>query len=54
MPNQVAMSYNAFGQLIEEQQAHRGAVSGSNEIGLKLLTYPNGRLIIYSFGSGLT
>lgn len=64
--NQVAMTYNAFGQLAEEQQDHGGAVSGSspnvqyaydsgasnsNEIRLNLLTYPNGRLITYGYGT---
>ncbi len=64
--NQVAMTYNAFGQLTEEQQDHGGAVSGSspsvqygydsgasgsNEIRPATLTYPNGRVITYSHGS---
>jgi YD repeat-containing protein len=64
--NQVQLTYNTFSQLVEEQQEHGGAVSGSspnvqyaydsgasgsNEIRLNQLTYPNGRTIGYSYGT---
>ncbi len=64
--NQVAMTYNDFGQLIEEQQDRGGVVSGSspsvqygydsgasgsNQIRPSTLTYPNGRVITYSHGT---
>ena len=64
--NQVQFTYNVFAQLIEDQQSHSGAVgsgtpsvqyaydsggSGSNEIRLNQLTYPNDRTIAYSFGT---
>jgi RHS repeat-associated protein len=66
--NQVQLTYNTFGQLIEDEQAHSGAVSGttpsvqyaydtggssSNEIRLNQLTYPNGRMVSYNFASGM-
>jgi YD repeat-containing protein len=65
--NKVELTYNSFSQLIEEQQSHSGPVggstpsvqyafdtgaSGSNEIRLNQLTYPNGRTISYSYGTG--
>ena len=64
--NQVQFTYNDFGQLIEDEQEHGGAVGGStpsveyaydsggsssNEIRLNQLTYPNGRTIGYGFGT---
>jgi RHS repeat-associated protein len=64
--NQVQLSYNTFGQLIEDQQEHSGSVTGSslsvqyaydsgasssNEIRLNQLTYPNGRTIAPSYGT---
>ena len=64
--NQVQFTYNDFGQLIEDEQEHGGAVGGStpsvqyaydsggsssNEIRLNQLTYPNDRTIAYSFGT---
>jgi RHS repeat-associated protein len=67
--NQVAVTYNSFGQLTEQQQDHGGAVSGSspsvqygydpgssggsmtNEIRFTTLTYPNGRIITYTYGA---
>jgi RHS repeat-associated protein len=64
--NQCALTYNSFAQLTKEQQDHNGAVSGSspsvqygydsgasspNEIRLNGLTYPNGRVITYSYGT---
>jgi RHS repeat-associated protein len=66
--NQCLMAYNSFGQLIEEQQNHSGAVkvstpgvqysydsgaSNSNEIRLNGLVYPNGRVLTYNFASGV-
>jgi hypothetical protein len=66
--NQAYMTYNAFSQLIEEQQDHAGAVSGSspsvqygydsgasnsNEVRKNSLTYPNGRVINYLYGTGM-
>jgi hypothetical protein len=66
--NQVQLTYNAFGQLITEQQSHSGAVGGStpsvqyaydtgasssNEIRLNQLTYPNGRAVSYNYASGM-
>jgi RHS repeat-associated protein len=64
--NQCAMTYNSFAQLTKEQQDHNGAVSGSspsvqygydsgasssNEVRLNGLTYPNSRVITYSYGT---
>jgi YD repeat-containing protein len=64
--NQVKLSYNTFGQLIQEQQDHGGAVSGSspsvqynystgasssNQIRPTTLVYPNGRIITASYGT---
>jgi RHS repeat-associated protein len=66
--NQVALTYNTFAQLTLEQQEHSGAVtgstpsvgyaydsgaSGSNEIRLNQLTYPNGRVISYNTATGM-
>jgi RHS repeat-associated protein len=66
--NQTWSTYNTFGQSVEEQQEHSGTVttgsvsvgyaydsgaSSSNEIRLNGLTYPNGRLIDYSFAAGM-
>jgi RHS repeat-associated protein len=66
--NQVALAYNTFSELTEEQQSHSGAVGGStpsvqyaydtggsssNEIRLNQLTYPNGRAVSYNFASGM-
>jgi YD repeat-containing protein len=64
--NQVQLTYNSFGQLIEDDQAHTGAVSGStpsvqyaydsgssNEVRLNQLIYPNGRTVSYNFASGM-
>ena len=64
--NEVKCTYNDFGQLIEDDQEHSGAVGGStpsvayvydagssssNQIRLNQLTYPNGRTIASSFGT---
>jgi len=64
--NQVKFTYNDFGQLIVDQQSHEGCVEcetpqvqyaydpGNNEanrIRPISLTYPNGRVIAYSYGS---
>jgi len=64
--NQCALTYNTFSQLAEEQQDHGGGVSSSspdvqytydsgasssNEVCLSSLTYPNGRVITYSYGT---
>ncbi|MDB5293544.1 MAG: repeat-associated core domain protein [Phycisphaerales bacterium] len=64
--NQVQFDYNDFGQLVTEWQEHGGVKggstlnvqyghdsgsSGSNEIRLNALTYPNGRIITYSYGT---
>jgi len=64
--NQVRLAYNAFSQLTQEAQAHGGTVttsspsvgyaygdgsSGSNQIRPGSLTYPNGRLLDYDYGS---
>jgi RHS repeat-associated protein len=66
--NQCALTYNAFVQLTEEQQDHNGTVSGSsphvqyaydsgasgsNEIRLNSLTYPNTRVVDYNYASGM-
>ena len=65
--NQCALSYNGFRQLIEEQQEHSGAVTGSsanvqygyasgtgttNYIRPTSVTYPNGRVISYIYAAG--
>jgi RHS repeat-associated protein len=62
--NQCALTYNGFGQLTEEHQEHSGTVTTStvsvqyayatatpNNIRAVNLTYPNGRIIGYSFGA---
>jgi YD repeat-containing protein len=66
--NQVALTYNTFSQLIEEQQDHSTTVSGStpkvqygydsggsssNDIRPSSITYPNGRVINYVYNSGM-
>jgi len=64
--NEVAFTYNDFGQLISDAQQHDGPVTGasldvqygyasgaggSNQIRPTSLTYPNGRVIDYSYGT---
>ena len=64
--NQVALTFNDFGQLTIDEQEHSGAVTGStpsvvfsydsssgttNEVRLTTLTYPNGRVITYNYGT---
>jgi YD repeat-containing protein len=67
--NQVQRGYNGLGQLTVEYQAHGGAVntgstpkvqyaysemaSGANHSRIVSMTYPNGRVIDYTYGSGL-
>ena len=65
--NQCVMGYNGFQQLIEEQQEHSGAVTGSsanvqygyasgtgstNYIRPISVTYPNGRVISFIYAAG--
>lgn len=64
--NQVQLAYNEFGQLITEWQDHAGlkgsstpnvqygydtGASSSNEVRFNALTFPNGRVITYSYGT---
>jgi len=65
--NQVQRAYNGLGQLIAEYQAHSGAVNtsttpkvqyaysemagGANHSRLVSMTYPNGRVITYDYGT---
>jgi RHS repeat-associated protein len=62
--NQVALSYNAFNQLIEDAQSHSGATSGStpklgysyadgtaNQTRRLTTTYPSDKIITMSYGS---
>jgi hypothetical protein len=67
--NQVEQIYNGLGQLITEYQEHSGAVntsttlkvlyaysemaSGANHSRLTSMTYPNGRVLNYTYSSGL-
>jgi RHS repeat-associated protein len=67
--NDCQLSYNTFAQLIQEYQSHAGAVvpgttpsvqyaydtgaSGSNEIRLNALIYPNSRVVSYNSASGM-
>lgn len=65
--NEVALVYGPFGQLIEDAQAHSGAVNGStpkvqygytdgsgNTLRRISITYPNGRMINYLYGAALS
>jgi YD repeat-containing protein len=65
--NQVALAYGPFGQLIEDVQAHGGAVDGStpkvqygytdgsgNTLRRTNITYPNGRVMNYLYGTALS
>jgi RHS repeat-associated protein len=63
--NDVQLTYNAFGQLTADYQSHTGAVvigttpvcqyayadGSANTIRPTSMTYPNGRLLNYSYGS---
>lgn len=63
--NEVQFAYNDFGQIIADYQAHSGAVNTSttpkvqygyangsaNHIRSTTLTYPNGRVLNYDYGS---
>ena len=62
--NQVALSYNAFNQLIEDAQSHSGAVTGSTpKVGYSYAngtanttrrltsTYPSGKIVTMSYGA---
>jgi hypothetical protein len=63
--NEVQFSYNDFGQMTHDYQAHGGAVNTStspkvqygyangsaNTVRPSTLTYPNGRVLTYSYGS---
>jgi hypothetical protein len=62
--NKVQQTCNTFSQLTEDSQNHSGTGSsvnaqyaydtggsGSNEIRLNQITYPNGRTISYSYGT---
>ncbi len=62
--NQVALSYNAFNQLVEDAQSHSGAVSGSTpKVGYSYAngtanttrrltaTYPSGKIVTMSYGA---
>src|SRR5262249_57089366 len=67
--NQVQRKFNGFGQLIQEWQAHGGAVntstspnvqytyveggSGANNSRLTSIVYPNGRTITYNYNTGV-
>jgi len=67
--NQVQDAFNGLGQLIEEWQAHSGAVNtsttpnvqysytlmsgGVNNSRLTSMTYPNGRVITYNYATGV-
>jgi hypothetical protein len=67
--NQVQRAFNGLGQMTTEWQSHSGAVntsttpkvqyaysemaSGANHSRLTNMTYPNGRVITYDYGSGL-
>lgn len=65
--NEVALLYGPFGQLIEDAQAHSGAVDGStpkvqygytdgggNTLRRTSITYPNGRVMTYLYGAALS
>lgn len=65
--NQVSLVYGPFGQLIEDLQAHGGAVDGStpkvqygytdgsgNTLRRTSITYPSGRVINYLYGTSLS
>lgn len=62
--NQDTMEYDEFGQLVSEAQSHSGAVTGTtakvqyayedgsaNTIRQTAMTYPNGRVLSYSYGA---
>ncbi|MBS0266027.1 MAG: RHS repeat-associated core domain-containing protein [Planctomycetes bacterium] len=63
--NEVQKSYNSFGQLVTEYQSHSGAVNvsttpnvqygyasgSSNTIRPTSITYPNGRVVNYDYGT---
>ncbi|MBX9677780.1 MAG: hypothetical protein K2X38_03370 [Gemmataceae bacterium] len=62
--NQDAMEYDEFGQLVSEAQSHSGVVTGAtpkvqyayedgsaNTIRQTAMTYPNGRVLSYSYGA---
>ncbi|HUG91370.1 MAG TPA: hypothetical protein VML55_11080, partial [Planctomycetaceae bacterium] len=62
--NEVAFGYNDFGQLTQDAQEHAGAVNGStpkvqygyangsdNHVRPTSITYPNGRVIEFGFGT---
>ncbi len=63
--NEVALDYNGFGQLVKDNQAHSGAVdantpfvgyafadaSSGNTARMSALTYPNGRIVDYGYGT---
>lgn len=64
--NQVQRTYNGFGQMLIEYQAHDGAVNTSTTPKVQygyssvadgsrftLLTYPNGRQLTYNYAAGL-
>jgi RHS repeat-associated protein len=67
--NQVQRKFNGLGQLIQEWQAHSGAVNtsttpsvqygwslmsgGANHSRLTSITYPNGKVLNYNYASGL-
>ncbi len=64
--NQVEVAYNEFGQISVDRQSHSGAVmtsttpqvqysyenGSSNTIRPTTLTYPNGRVLTYGYGTG--
>src|SRR5436190_1300143 len=63
--NEVQLGYNAFGQLTADYQAHSGAVNtastpkvqyayakgSANTIRPTTMTYPNGRVLNYDYGT---
>ena len=67
--NQLQRNYNGLGQLTTEYQSHSGTVNtsttpkvqyaysemsgGANHSRLTSMTYPNGRIITYDYGTGL-
>jgi hypothetical protein len=65
--NEVALAYGPFGELVEDAQAHSGAVDGStpkvqygytdgggNTLRRTSITYPNGRVMTYLYGAALS
>jgi len=65
--NEVALAYGPFGELVEDAQAHSGAVDGStpkvqygytdgggNTLRRTSITYPNGRVMNYLYGASLS